>query len=67
MQWNVGYITRKRAELSPDAIAIIYEDQPVTYGDLTAGVNRCAHLLQQCGITKGDRVAVLLENCVEFL
>ncbi len=67
IQWDVGYIPRKRAQLSPDKIAVLYEDGPVTYRELNEGVNRCAHFFQKKGITKGDRVAVLLLNCIEFL
>jgi fatty-acyl-CoA synthase len=67
VQWDVGYITRKRADLHPDKTAIIFEDQPVTYKALNDGVNRCARLFLDTGIRKGDRIAVLLLNCVEFL
>jgi len=67
VQWDVGYITRKRADMHPDKTAIIFEDQPITYKELNDGVNRCAHLLQRKGIRKGDRIAVVLLNCVEFL
>jgi fatty-acyl-CoA synthase len=63
----VGYITRKRADMHPDKTAIIFEDQPITYKELNDGVNRCAHLFWRKGIRKGDRVAVVLLNCVEFL
>jgi fatty-acyl-CoA synthase len=67
VQWDVGCIPRKRAELHPDKRAIIFEDQPITYRELNEGVNRCAHLFQSKGILKGDRIAVVLLNCVEFL
>jgi fatty-acyl-CoA synthase len=67
VQWDIGYIVRKRAGLSPEKTALIFEDQPVTYKELNDGVNRAAHLLQHKGVQKGDRVAVVLANCVEFL
>ena len=67
VKWDVGYITRKRAEVSPDKTAIIFEDRPIPYRELNEGVNRCAHLFQKKGIQKGDRLAVVLLNCVEFL
>ncbi|MFP4446537.1 MAG: class I adenylate-forming enzyme family protein, partial [Desulfosudaceae bacterium] len=31
------------------------------------GVNRCAHMLLQKGIKKGDRICVVMLNCLEFL
>jgi len=67
VQWDVGYITRKRADMHPDKTAIIFEDQPITYKELNDGVNQCAHLFQRKGIRKGDRIAVVLLNCIEFL
>ncbi|HOS96928.1 MAG TPA: AMP-binding protein, partial [Deltaproteobacteria bacterium] len=67
VEWNVGYIPYKRAMVTPDKTAVIYEDSPCTYRELNERVNRCAHFLLRKGIRKGDRVAVLLLNCIEFL
>ncbi len=65
--WGVGYISRKRAELHPSKTAVIFEGEHVSYKQLNDGANRCAHMMQSRGLKKGDRVAVLLLNCVEFL
>jgi len=67
IQWDVGTITRKRASLSPDKTAIFFEDTPCTYRELNEGVNRAAHLMQKKGMKRGDRVAVVLLNCLEFV
>lgn len=67
VEWNVGYIPYKRAMVTPGKTAVIYEDTPCTYRELNERVNRCAHFLLKKGIRKGDRVAVLLLNCIEFL
>ncbi|MEW6077289.1 MAG: AMP-binding protein [Thermodesulfobacteriota bacterium] len=67
IEWNVGYITYKRALMTPEKVAIIFEDEPVTYRQLNEGVNRCAHMLRQMGLKKGDRICVLMLNCMEFL
>jgi len=67
MQWNVGYIVSKRASLMPDKVALVYEDMPVTYSQLNESVNRTARYLQEKGLKKGDRIAVLLLNCPELL
>jgi len=67
IQWNVGFIPRKRAELTPDKPAVVFEDRPFTYGQINQGANRAAHFLQAQGIRKGDRIAVLALNCMEFL
>ncbi len=67
IEWNIGFIPYKRAQLTPDRTALVYEDQPVTYRELNQRVNKAAHMLEKKGIKKGDRVALLLLNCVEFL
>jgi len=67
VEWEVGAIPRKRAALSPDKMAIICEGRSVTYRELNEGTNRCAHMLLKQGIRKGERVGLVLLNCVEFL
>ncbi|MGC9324927.1 MAG: class I adenylate-forming enzyme family protein [Desulfomonilia bacterium] len=67
VEWSVGNIISKRAHLTPDKKALIFEDSPVTFKALNDGANRCAHMFERKGIKKGDRVGVLLLNCVEFL
>ncbi|PIV23076.1 MAG: AMP-dependent synthetase [Deltaproteobacteria bacterium CG_4_8_14_3_um_filter_45_9] len=66
MQWNIGYIAKKRSILTPNKPAILYEDRPITYKELNEGVNRFAHYLKEAGIRKGDHIAVFLRNCPEF-
>lgn len=65
--WDIGYIPAKHAQMHPDKTAIIFEDEPTTYGQLNSGINRCAYMLQGMGLKKGDRVSVLMLNCIEFL
>ncbi len=67
MKWDIGCIIRKKAQRYPNKVAIIFEDTPVTYLQLNEGCNRCAQMMLQAGIKKGDRVAALLYNSVEFL
>ncbi|MGV8073481.1 MAG: class I adenylate-forming enzyme family protein [Syntrophobacteraceae bacterium] len=67
MQWSVGKIMSKRALLMPEKPAVIFEDRPVTYRMLNEEVNRLSHFLQHKGLKKGDRIAVDLFNCPEFL
>jgi fatty-acyl-CoA synthase len=65
--WNVGWIATKWAMAKPRKTAFIFEDRAITYQEMNDGANRVAHHLQQTGIKKGDRVAVLLKSCLEFL
>ena len=39
----------------------------ITWGEFDKRANRFANLLLSRGIKKGDRVAILLMNCIEYL
>jgi long-chain acyl-CoA synthetase len=42
-------------------------DASLTYGQLDDAVNRFAAGLQRMGVEKGDRVAIMLPNCPQFI
>ncbi len=65
--WNIGYIAKQQAASIPDNVALIFEDVPITFRQLNQEVNRTAHFLQGLGLEKGDRVALFLLNCPEFV
>jgi fatty-acyl-CoA synthase len=57
----------KRAELSPDRIALeTLGGETLTYAELEARARSCAGLLAALEIGAGDRVAVLCRNRAEF-
>ena len=64
---NVAWWVQRWSELHPNKLAIIYEDQQITYAELHNRANRTGCWLQSLGIEKGDRVAVMLNNCPEFM
>ena len=64
---NIAWWVQRWSDLHPNKTAIIFEDQKITYAELHQRANRTACWLQSVGIEKGDRVAVLLNNCPEFL
>jgi len=64
---NPSWWLRRWSEVCPDKHAIVCGEQAVTYAELQREVTRTACWLQEVGIEKGDRLAVVLENCPEFL
>ncbi len=58
---------RETAARHPDAIATIFFNRKRTYASLYADVRRFAAGLQRLGVRKGDRVALMLPNCPQFL
>ncbi|MFH1091990.1 MAG: class I adenylate-forming enzyme family protein, partial [Pseudomonadota bacterium] len=51
----------------PDKEALVYLDRRYTYKQLNERVNRLANALTARGFKKGDKIAVLLHNCNEYL
>ena len=60
------YVER-HARLYPEKKAVIFEDRQCTYLELQERVYRLANGLMKLGLKEEDRVAVLAENCFEFL
>ncbi len=55
------------ASRHPDHTSIIYKDKKITYRECNEAVDRFAAALQELGVKKGDRVAIHLLNCPQFL
>jgi long-chain acyl-CoA synthetase len=51
----------------PDEPALIHGDRPVTYSEIRDRVRAAAGALQELGVDKGDRVALLVGNVPEFV
>src|ERR1041384_6882791 len=50
----------------PQAPALLFKGAPVTYGALDRLSDACAAAFAALGITRGDRVGLLLPNCPQF-
>ncbi|MDW8310052.1 MAG: AMP-binding protein, partial [Verrucomicrobiales bacterium] len=57
----------RTARRTPDATALIYFGARLSYAQLQEHVERLAAGLQALGLQKGDRVALLLPNCPQFV
>ncbi len=57
----------EHAAAQPDAEAIVFESTRLSYRELNERVNRLASGLNSLGLRRGDHVALLLENCHEYL
>ncbi len=51
-----------RAAEQPDAVALVFEEQILSYGELNARANRVAHRLLALGVRPDDRVAICVER-----
>ena len=60
---NVGDILRRSAKRYPNKIALVFEDSRFSFKEFNCRVNKLANALLKLGRRKGDRIAVLSENC----
>ncbi len=67
-QFNAAswFVDRPAAE-HPGRVAIWGEPAAVTYGELRTLVNRVGNALLASGVTRGDRVLIVLRDSVEFV
>ena len=69
MKHNIGSVLAKRAHLSPklEAFVDVASGRRFNYAEFNERTNQTAHALAAQGVEKGDRVALLMMNSVEFM
>ena len=56
-----------QVERSPEAIALVCNDEEMSYRELNARANKLAHRLKRAGSGTGELVGVCLERSVEMV
>ena len=78
MEWNetaVEYAARaglhelfeEQVARTPEAVAVVYEEEEVTYAELNERANRLAHYLQSLGVGPETLVGICVERSVEMM
>ena len=60
-------LLERRAARDPHRVYLVHGGRSLTFSELDAAVNRLANGLAKCGIGKGTRVAVMLDNHPELV
>ncbi len=63
----LGTWIRDRGRLTPERVAIDFDGRLLTYAELDRDSSRLAAELTERGLARGDRVAVLADNCPEYV
>ncbi len=63
----IHHFLEMSADRAPEKGAVWCKGEWKTYGDLEARANRLAWRLQDAGVRRGDRVALLQENSTEYV
>ena len=63
----VHELFEEQALKSPEAVAVVFEEQELSYGELNRRANRLAHYLRQLGVRPDARVAICVERGLEMV
>jgi acyl-CoA synthetase (AMP-forming)/AMP-acid ligase II len=63
---NVADMLRRAAKEHRQKVALVSGEDSITYARLDLEVDRAARALRARGIGRGDHVALLFRNCIEF-
>jgi len=64
---SLGWMLEESCRGFPEHVALIQEGRRLTYTDLNRAVNALGNRLREAGLQKGDKIAVMLPNCPEFV
>lgn len=64
---NVGDILKFAHRNFPDKECLVCDADRFTYAELNRRVNGLAHSLMEMGVAKGDNVAIMLQNCHQYV
>ncbi|BDA72451.1 non-ribosomal peptide synthetase [Calothrix sp. PCC 7716] len=78
MEWNSNQVVdptntyihqlfEAQVECTPDAVAVAFEDQQLTYFELNQRANQLAHYLRSLGVEPDSLVGLCLERSVEMV
>ncbi len=64
---SVIQLFEEQASTTPDAVAVIEEEQRLTYQELDERAKGLAAKLQESGVSPGDRVAICMDRSLELI
>ena len=63
----VHHVFEQQVDRMPDAIAVEFEEQSLTYRELNARANQLAHYLQKLGVREETRVGISVDRSFEMI
>jgi amino acid adenylation domain-containing protein len=61
----IHHLFEEQVERTPHAVAVVYLNQQLTYGELNARANQLAHYLRHIGVEPEVLVGISLERCID--
>ena len=67
MAMSLGHMLEESCLAFPEHAVLIQEERRLTYSGLNRVVNSLGNNLREAGLAKGDKIALMLPNCPEFV
>lgn len=64
---HIHELFEAQVEKRPDEVAVVFEEQRLSYGELNRRANRLAHLLRRLGVGAEARVGMMLDRSLEMV
>ena len=64
---TVVQLFEEQVEKTPDNVAVVFEDQEITYRELNERANSLAHLLREKEISRNDLVGIMVNRSIEMI
>ncbi|MCB0208359.1 MAG: AMP-binding protein, partial [Anaerolineae bacterium] len=63
----IHHLFEAQVERTPDAVAVVFDDRPLTYGELNRRANQLAHYLISLGVGPESLVGICLERSLAMV
>lgn len=64
---TIHQLFEEQAERTPDKVAVVFEDEELTYSELNAKANQLAGILRDNGVKPDTIVAIMVERSLEMI
>lgn len=66
-EWTLGRLLEEKARKNKGKTFLLFENERITFDKFNEMANRVANGLLNLGIKKGDKIAIMLPNCPDYL
>lgn len=63
---TISQVFEDQVTLNPNKLAIVFENQQLTYEEFNKRANQLARHLQDCGVSSGDKVIILSDKSIDM-
>jgi amino acid adenylation domain-containing protein len=64
---SIHQLFAEQVEKTPDAVAVVFENEEITYQELNCKANQLAHYLQKLGVKPEVVVGICIERNIQFI